>query len=303
MTDNDFMGQRHEPRFSVRNLDATVVTVAVKTAESQEPITITGVAADVSATGLRLALDDVPPKGSQVALHFQIPEIKVDLMLEGVIRWVQPKDRKSWWVGCSLDTPIPDVALQDMASHAIMDRRQDDRLPAATPAKVKWELSTDVTDVVVKNYSLGGCAIETESPVEPASDRMLLLFESPDKSESVQIPVRVVWSRGTRFGCSFLSNRGYLQMRKFVESDSQAAEREKRAAVMSQRFAPSTKWRWIAIAAIVVLSIQAVHMLDLPIVNSIRGRMRSMFDSTAPEQPGTSTRTVVDSASSSDPDA
>ena len=127
---------RHEPRFSVRKLDATVVTVAIRHSESDlEPSTLHGVAADVSEKGLRLALDGKPPKGAAVAIHFRIPEIEIDLMLEGVTRWVQPKDRSSWWVGCSLETPIPRGSLETMATHEIMDRRQDDRLPASCKAR------------------------------------------------------------------------------------------------------------------------------------------------------------------------
>ena len=178
------MAIRHEPRFSVRKLDDTIVTLAVQDTESDDgPATISGAVADVSATGLRLALDDMPPKDARVSIHFQIPEINIDLMLEGVVRWIQPKDRNAWWVGCSLEDPIPDEPLQRMATHAIMDRRQDERLPTSTHAKAKWELSSDVTDVVVTTYSMGGCSIETGAPVEPASDRMLLVFESEDGEE------------------------------------------------------------------------------------------------------------------------
>lgn len=254
-------GTRHEPRFSVRNMDATAVTVAVRDdCEGSEPIK--GVAADVSATGLRLALVSPPPKDATVSVHFCIPEINIDLVLEGTIRWTQPKDAKSWWVGCALETRIPESALQLMATHEVMDRRQDARLPASCKAKAKWELSSTVTDVTIVNYSVGGCAIETDQPVEPASDRMMLVFDSSD-DESVALPIRVIWSRnGTKFGCEFLSNRCYLRMRKFVESESQTIDRVNREAHRQTLFSrDSTNWRWIAIAAMVLLAVRSFDFI------------------------------------------
>ncbi len=301
---------RHEPRFSVRKLDATAVTVAIQRSEQDlPPQTITGVAADVSATGMRLALDAMPPKGAAVSIHFQIPEIGVDLMLEGCVRWVQPKDGESWWVGCSLDSRIPSESLAKMAANDIMDRRQDERLPASCKAKAKWELSSDVTEVEVTNYSMGGCAITAENPVTPASDRMMLIFES--EGSKTQLPVRVIWSRGgTRFGCAFLSNRGFLQIRKFVESESQTLERVRRDPLKNRGFRISeTRWRWIAVAALVLLAVQTVSMIGdrIPVVGRFNDGLQAVIDTALSRgnensQPS-GTVTVTHDDPTADPDA
>ena len=302
---------RHEPRFTVRKLDATAVTVAIRQSKSErEPKTIQGVAADVSATGIRMALDGAPPKGATVSVHFQIPEIGIDLMLEGIIRWIQPKDRDSWWVGCMLDSPIPSASLEMMASTAIMDRRQDERLPASCKAQAKWELSSDITSVEVTDYSLGGCSITTDEPVELASDRMMLMFES--ENGTTQLPVRIIWSRaGTKFGCAFLSNRGFLQIREFVESKSQTLERVQRETSRKNRLRRSAgRWRWIAASAVILIALQAVSMIadGVPAVGRIRDGLYSALGSILPgNDPNNSnadTVTVKEADSASDePDA
>ncbi|MFC1757287.1 PilZ domain-containing protein [Planctomycetota bacterium] len=300
---------RHEPRFSVRKLDATVVTVAIRQAGNNPKLqTIKGVAADVSATGMRLGLEEIPPKDAAVSIHFQIPEIGIDLMMEGVVRWIQPKDADSWWVGCSLDSPISHGSLEKMASNAIMDRRQDERLPASCKAKAKWELSSDVTNVEVINYSMGGCAIKTDTPAEPSSDRMMLIFDS--ESSETHVPVRVIWSRGgTKFGCAFLSNGGYLQVRQFVESKSQTLIRVGRDPLKNRLRKRETQWRWIAIAALVLLALQTVNTIGdpVPMIKKLRDGLHAIVDRTFPatneNTRSSETVTVKEESTASEPDA
>lgn len=212
---------RREPRYSVTRPNATAVTLVSSNASGVDHIAH-GTLADISRTGLRSALPNNIPVGTHVRLQLSVPEAYLDLICEGVIRWAQPRDHDSWWIGCFLDQKLEDSVIEALAQADVINRRSDERFAIRVPAEAKGELSGELVSVKLVNYSGGGLCIETDDPSLNANGRLLLIFNR-DQDNETRVTLRSVWSEQgngvIRIGCSYLSNNGFERVRSVVEPD------------------------------------------------------------------------------------
>ena len=211
---------RTENRYAVDDFQVTRISVAVPTADG-EPNHYEAFLADLSLRGVRLARPVKLLSGQKVVLRLALPAIEVDWTREATVVWTDPRDAESWWIGCSLNEPLEHETIDRMAVAQIVDRRRDSRYAVAELAQIRWELSEDVRDVQVVNFSKGGfCVVGPDDATIP-SERVMLLLEQDDRR--TKVPARVMWNRptsdGHALGCAFTTRDGFVRLREFLEPD------------------------------------------------------------------------------------
>ncbi len=249
---------RCETRYPIDNLKTTWVSVAVPTADGDARI-VEGHLADLSFRGVRLALNEKVLPGQRVTLHLTLPAIEIDLIREATVCWTEPRDAESWWVGCSLEERLEEETIDRMAVTRILNRRRDTRYPISQAAKVRWELSDEVHDVQIVNFSKGGfCIVGSDASTRP-TDRIMLLLESD--GHRVKIPARVMWQRpmqeGHAVGCSFTTRDGFVRLRDFLEPGVTRDGLGKAAGARAAR-GPTG---WVAVAVFVLLAVEFLQLV------------------------------------------
>ncbi len=209
---------RSEDRYSIDDSHGTRVSVAVPTADGESRHYEASLA-DLSLRGVRLALTEKLLTGQQVRLRLALPAIDVDWTREATVVWTEPRDAESWWIGCSLDEPLEHETIDRMAIAQIVNRRRDNRYSVAHMAQIRWELSEEVCDVQVVNFSKGGFCVVGPDDASMPSERVMLLLEQDHRR--TKVPARVMWDRptpdGHALGCAFTTRDGFLRLREFLE--------------------------------------------------------------------------------------
>jgi hypothetical protein len=244
------------------------VTVVLEDPVPGQPHVLSGNVADVSAAGMRLTMDTKLPIGTKVQIQVCVPDCQIDMITHGEVRWVQPRDEARWSIGCLLAEAIPQDVLETLAIHSVLDRRKDERKFVSYSARAKWELVVDPSYVTIINYSVGGCCILFPDAVENPPDRLMLylsdVHDSTEKSLEIRIPMRVMWceltEEGYAVGCAFLSRTGYLTLRGLLEGEDVTVELQKMEPTLTSTSSPRTRWRWVAIAATVLLALRGIEI-------------------------------------------
>jgi Tfp pilus assembly protein PilZ len=234
------------------------VSVAVPTADG-ESRQIEGHLADLSLRGVRLVLNEKLLPGQRITLHLILSTIEIDLIREATVCWTEPRDAESWWVGCSLEDKLEDETIDRMAVAKVLNRRRDTRYSICQPARIRWELSDEVHEVQIVNYSKGGFCIVSSDTEAGTSDRVMLLLES--EGQRAKIPARVMWQRpmqeGHAVGCSFTTRDGFVRLRDFVEPGSATCRKSK---VTRARHSYSLTG-WVAITVFVLLAAEFLQLV------------------------------------------
>ena len=242
--------------------ESTSVTVVLNDSDETNSRIYHGTVHDLSSKGMRLNLPIQLALEQKVQIRLCVPEYGIDMLTSGIIRWGQTRDETTWWVGCLLDEPLSKEFLLELATHRIIDRRQDERTKTSIPAKIKLELNSDPIDVTISNYSFGGICITSPKPYEFSRDRLLLVLSPLDDAEipNVQIPVRVRWKGdqpdGFSVGCAFVSHEGYVALRDFISNNHGAISRKRCYEVSPMQF----NGTWIAIALMVLISLKVIDL-------------------------------------------
>lgn len=257
----DSTARRSEGRFFIDS-QATRVTITSQDApEGTEPIR--GRLADLSLHGCKLAVHGKINPGTPVVLHIEIPSIRLVLDQTAIVRWQQPRDASSWWTGCELTEPFKIELVDQLANAQILNRRRDPRYPVGKIAHARWELSDEVLEVELVNFSKGGFCVIFPSQPETIRERLLLLLDAED--HEVTVPARVMWSGpvGERYavGCAFGNLEGFVEVRTFADiTDPTTKGRwfQRRKRKTSDR--PSLS-KWIPISLLVLAMLQGSFLL------------------------------------------
>lgn len=292
---DDSTSRRNEGRFFI-NSKATKVTLTVRDA-APDAKPFTGQLADLSRHGVKISIDGKLEIGREATLRIEVPSMNFSTERSAIARWQQPRDAKTWWTGCQILPPFDETTIEGLAAAHVLNRRRDPRYELDLPAKVRWELTDQLIDVTVKNFSKGGFCVQFPQRVQPTSERLLLVIDQ--NGQSVTIAARCMWqgpvAGGYAVGCSFTSVEGFLKLRDFAEPVLQ----HRISSIYDYR-KPLSKW--IAIGLLVLAIRQGFDLVQRQpsAWQTFRSRVAAWFhrDNDNDGQPSTTaTSTVVDGTS------
>lgn len=94
-------------------------------------------------------------------------------------------------LGCSLDDPMAESVLQDLANEGVVSRRAGGRIRLSQAARSRWPLNVEETEIQIRDYPKGG--IKIESPIDvPDGGSLRIEFEA-DSSEPLSVQASLVW--------------------------------------------------------------------------------------------------------------
>ncbi len=257
----DSTPRRSEGRFYIDSQATRVTVTCADGTTEMEPIR--GRLADLSLHGCKIAINGKIAPGTAVTLHIEIPSIRLVLDQPAIVRWQQPRDAVSWWTGCELTEPFKSELVDQLANAHVLNRRRDPRYPVGKIARARWELSDEIFQVELVNFSKGGFCIIFPTQPEKMRERLLLLLDVED--HEVTVPARVMWSGpvGERFavGCAFGTLEGFVEVRSFAEKTEAGEKRAWFARKKRGQVGPARLSSWIPISLLVLAFLQASYML------------------------------------------
>lgn len=248
--------KRCEVRYAIEDFESTRVTIMIQTDHGEERHE--GFLADLSSSGVRVALRVRPSKGCKVEFHLFVPKTQLDMHSAAVVRWLQPRDGDSWWVGCELAEPIPDDVIEALAAANLLNRRRDPRYAISHPGVAKWELADEQMNVELVDYSKGGFCMLCQEAKHFPSERVMLLLSNGDIS--AKVPARVMWQRqlehGYAVGCSFTALDGFVTFRDVVEP---GCSRQHKGRLGKER--QMSLASWVLITTMVLFAVKGIELI------------------------------------------
>ena len=249
--------RRCDTRYLISNLEATRVTVTITNDQGEEQHL--GQLADLSAQGVRFSLGVRLPEGVRIRFCLEVEKTQLKMHFTGVVRWAQPQDKDSWWIGCRLFEMVPQEVIGNLAIAGLLDRRRDPRYQIAHRAIAKWELTNAQKDVEIVNYSKGGFCLRCTDARHFPTDRLMLLLSNDD--QTIEVSARVMWRRhldqGYAVGCSFTRLDSFVKFRNVVDPE--------RALEWARRFRNAKSMslsRWCIIAVVVLTAVSALDLIQ-----------------------------------------
>ncbi len=255
MSDSDGRsGPRRQPRYSISNPRSIQATLTREGEDQPVASTLT----DLSKNGLRLGVPHAIPKGENVRITLELKGLELRVETQAVVCWAQPSNRAGWFIGCALAESLSDEIIAELAAQSTLDRRRDCRQDVSFQAEARSELNADFVPVQIVNYSSGGFRAITNTELATPSDRLMVRIGHPDNSRIIRTKVQWISriGQGYAVGCSFLTKDDCLQMQAVVNPRSR--ERWLRGLKKHR----STKWRAVAAAVAIILTLQ-LHAIVL----------------------------------------
>lgn len=151
-------------------------------------------------------------------------------------------------LGCSLDDPVAESVLQDLANEGIVNLRADGRIRLSEAAKSRWPLNIEETEIQLRDYPKGGMKIE--SPVDVPDGGSLRMESEADTSEPLSVQASLVWKPTLEQGCiagvSFTNRDAPLQVDNVLRiSDGGMLSRNSKSRTRGWfcRAWPPSRWR------------------------------------------------------------
>lgn len=149
-----------------------------------------GTVVDISKTGIRLLCEGNFETGQPI-----FTELTTDRshgIYQGLIRRVEPWSNGLSILGCSLDDPIPDDVLEELAHDGVVNRRAEDRMKIEEKAKLSWQLQDGEVEVEVKDYSPGGMRIASSVEI-PENVQLRVRFDCNNEDDDVIVEAKAIW--------------------------------------------------------------------------------------------------------------
>ncbi len=245
MTTEELLCNRREPRFKTSDDQPLQCNTKI-----DEENFIEGAVIDISSGGLRLLCE-----GSFTVGQTFLTELQTDRShgsFRGVIRRVEPWKGGQAILGCQLIDRIPAAALERLAQEGSVNRRRDDRVHWAQPAKISWELQAGDVDIEVQDCSPGGLKISSPTAI-PDDLRLRICIDMGD-DEQLLVDAKSVWQHpqpeGVIAGLAFTKKDVPDAVRRILEMDD---PREQLAAIEKRR--SLLRRGGLAVAGIFVLGV------------------------------------------------
>lgn len=148
-----------------------------------------GTVVDLSTSGIRLLSQGTLQAAQKI--RTELLTYRSHGIYRGVVRRVEPEVGGQSILGCSLDDPMAESVLQDLANEGVVSRRAGGRIRLSHAAKSRWPLNVEETEIQIRDYPKGG--IKIESPIDvPDGGSLRIEFEA-DSSEPLSVQASLVW--------------------------------------------------------------------------------------------------------------
>jgi len=203
---------------------------------------------DVSSNGIQLRVSVGLKFEESVAVHIVAKEMEFDVA--GVVRWLRPADKESWYVGCRIQPAFSEEALSHLASMGCIERRGSAREAIRLTATVCGELEHNQQAAIVHNLSADGLGLATPEP-RTVGQQIIVHVPALDGA-TISFPARVQWQLqapdGYICGCSSTDREFYGRLCELIEVKSMAS---------GFRDPPGLNWSprhslWVALAVLIL---------------------------------------------------
>lgn len=196
--------------------------------EDPEPVEIL----DLSIGGIKVRMNEPIAVLSKVRIRISSTALNDDVIAEALVCWARPINNDEWWIGFSMESPIPESTLFELANANCIERRQETRTRIEAQVLVNSVDTKSTRKAILVDISNGGFAIESHTP-NALGDTVVVRKASLLSRRNEQVTARVRWCRsikGDRFriGCSFTSPGGAEQCHHWVRLAAGASTQSRR---------------------------------------------------------------------------
>jgi hypothetical protein len=237
-----------ETRFPVQEGKSIKVTIERRDGPPMQEIE--GEVVDISHAGIKLSVSSCPGMQEAVVLNVLVPEIDLELSIDAQVCWSRPGPGETWYVGCTLHPQLPDNVLTDLAVQGYLQRRRDARHPTELAATMWCEGILESSPVQLADYSTGG--IRILSPRAATTGQRVRLQFDEGSDQAGQVVAKTAWqlknADGYEIGCAFVSKDSYQVFQGLLPS------RMTEPAAQAKCWSPTSRPRWLALAAVVAIA-------------------------------------------------
>jgi len=222
--------------------------VLVERPEAPEAGPLAAAMVDLSAGGVRLALE-VPLKFSEIVrLRFEHDRAPLNLSMTATVRWIRSSPDDRWTAGCSFSPLLPAECMHELFEQGLLERRRSRRHPVRGSLLAHWELSPAPAPAELVDLSTGGFAIRCAGAVSPGG-RINVSYTRPDGTQpSCEAKAQWCLQTGEAFvvGCEFVTSAGFPLLQEVAERPTEVAPVP---PARPRRGLPVEAWLGLAIAA------------------------------------------------------
>ncbi len=228
MTDIISTLQERAPRYDVIRSSGVTVTIEKPSGSAES---IRAELANISVGGAKFKADSSLSVEDVIAVKIDVETPPRTIGVAAEVCWVSPAAGDGWWLGCSLNPPIPDEVLHEFAQEGVLERREHRREPVSLTAIAKWELTSRSAFARIIDCSKGGFCMLSQAEGKPG-ERVQLQFEGGGR-EQVLVRGKALWQiespDGYTIGCEFLDQHDFTVVTDLQNLKPQGPSREKLA--------------------------------------------------------------------------
>lgn len=215
-----------EMRYQV--VGAKTVDVKVETNSGGKSSQLKAELIDMSQGGVRLRSKAPVVAGDVLTIAVAFDGFKgatKRLTICGHVCWTTPARQGFCYLGCSIEPPIPQVLLDNLAASGILERRSDERQEMSITLPAKWECDQTELSASILNFSDGGMCLLMPQ-MRNVGDRIrLALFDENQKETYLLTTVcwQIETDDGHVLGCDFEDRGAYQDLKHLADLQCQLA--------------------------------------------------------------------------------
>jgi hypothetical protein len=218
-------------RTRYRVVPGQVLPVAIERPDSDQP-PLGGELSDITVCGARIHSEAPLRFGERFALHLESESVGLGIAVCCQTQWVRRGSSDDEWViGCLFESRLELDSLEEYVDSGLLERRESDRRGISLPATIQFELSSEETDVELKNIGPGGFCFLSQTPGDIGSRILATIHES----DAEQVEGRIKWQSTNngeyRIGCQWSNRQGRALARRIWNSAEEPVLKNTRSRV------------------------------------------------------------------------
>jgi hypothetical protein len=173
---------------------------------------------DISTGGVRLCSDAPLADGAGLMISVITGDKSNPITVRAEVCWTTLASKGRFYSGCSIEPPIPQRLLDDLAATGILERRQEVRQETSVTLPARWELDNTPCEAAVLNISSGGLSLLM--PQRGKVGQRLCLTAADENGQPTRVYVKARWQVNTKegsvVGCEINDRATYLRLARAV---------------------------------------------------------------------------------------